>query len=222
MLLSSVVAKAQTDSTLFDKTGKIDVRTSDNVEKYLSDDTYNYDQKFAKPPESLIQRLIYWIYRFFLKVGEGGPVAWVFYGVLIFILIVVLAQLLGFKYDALFAKSKKNASADIEVFDEDIHSLDINQLITDAIKDGDYRRAIRYAYLKLLKVMDNNDLIEWKPDKTNRDYYREMRNGKYFHDFSQLTKTYEYVWYGEFDINREHFDYTYSVFQKVYRDLNEK
>jgi hypothetical protein len=222
LLIFSIKSFAQKEKHLYDTDSKIEVRTSDEVKKLYDDEAFNYNRKFAEPPENLLDRLFYWLSRFFTKVSEGGLTAWIFYGVLVLILIVVLMQLLGYKYDTLFLRNKKMSSSEIEVFDENIHSLDINDMIQKAIREGDFRKAVRYAYLKLLKTLDNNQLIEWKADKTNHDYFREMRASNHFDHFTQLTRTYEYVWYGEFDINKAQFDSTYSVFEKVYKDLNEK
>ncbi len=215
-------ASAQTDSLLYDTDGKIEVRTSDKAAALRDDSAFDYDRKFAKPPVGWLERLFYWLMKFFRAVDEGGPVAWLFYGVLIVVVFIILSQLLGFKYDALLLRNKNLKSNKIEVFDEDIHNLDINQIISDALSEQNYRKAVRYAYLKLLKILDNNELIDWQPDKTNRDYHREMSKSRFKNDFQVLTRTYEYVWYGEFNINQDQFNHSYSVFKKVYKALNEK
>lgn len=226
LLLTSVsgqlLAQSESDSLLYDTDSEITVRKSSKADELAKDDAFNYQREFVKPPEGILDRISYWIQRFFMKVGEGGPVAWVFYGLLIIVLVIVLAQLLGFKYSALILRNKKLKSDTIEVFDEDIHSIDIDEIIQTAVRKKNYRKATRYAYLKLLKALDSNELIEWQADKTNHDYFREMRNSRFSPEFNKLTRTYEYVWYGEFDLNSEQFDYTYGVFKNLYKNLNEK
>ena len=71
-------------------------------------------------------------------------------------------------------------------------------------------------YLKLLKTLTDNEIIEWKINKTNRDYRREIRKSKYSKKFYKLTFTYEYTWYGEFDINKIQFDKIHIDFNNFY------
>lgn len=78
---------------------------------------------------------------------------------------------------------------------------ELDQRISQAQRNGSYRLAIRYQYLKTLKLLADNHYIEMAADKTNFQYVREMTVRKYQNDFAAVTLNYEYVWYGEFQID---------------------
>ena len=219
--ISVFKAEAQKqDSLNYDYNSPVNVRTSEKINIYLNDDYYLYDQEIVKPPVTLLQRIINWIWDFFRFLDRGGkPVSYTFYVIMFAILLFVIIKILGLNYQTLFIRSSKIKSKEIDVFDEDIHAIDFDAIIDDAVKKEDYRKAVRYLYIKFLKVLTDNELIEWEINKTNKDYRKEMRRSKYFSIFKRLTFVYEYVWYGEFAINYKQFTEFYSGFNGVYKDF---
>lgn len=90
--------------------------------------------------------------------------------------------------------------------EELIKDKDLPKLIQKAISEGNYQLAIRYYYLLLLKKLSDKDFISWQQEKTNEDYIKELSSKKQLHsDFKKLTYLYDYVWYGEFSIDKEKF-----------------
>ena len=208
------------DSLNYDHNSPIDVRTSEKINDYLNDDYYLYDQELVKPPINLLQRILKWIGDIFRFIERGGkPVSYIFYVIMFAILLFVIIKILGLNYQSLFIRSSKIKGHDIDVFDEDIHAIDFDAVIDEAVKNENYRKAVRYLYIKFLKVLTDNELIEWEINKTNKDYRKEMRQSKYFSIFKNLTFVYEYVWYGEFAINYKQFTNFYSGFNQVYKDF---
>jgi hypothetical protein len=106
-----------------------------------------------------------------------------------------------------------------EVEEEVISSeSDFNNLINQALQANNYRQAVRYQYLKTLHKLSDRNLVELAKDKTNFQYVRELRNPAFQNDFASLTLNYEYVWYGEFIIDK-------SIYQKIesnFTALNQK
>jgi hypothetical protein len=78
---------------------------------------------------------------------------------------------------------------------------DFDGLIRNALLTGNYRLAVRYHYLQVLHLLANKNQIQLAQDKTNADYVREIVNKNNQIDFAGLTLNYEYVWYGEFEID---------------------
>ncbi len=199
-LLFHFSAVSQSDDNInYDFDSNIKIRTSEKINTYLNDNYYNYDYEAPVASESIWQKFWRWIEKFFRFVESGGkPVSYIFYAVLIIILIIVITKLLGIKYEGLILKNKKIASPEFEVFDEDIYKISFDKKIEQAVKQENYRLAVRYLYIKFLKTLSDNELIEWEINKTNKDYRKEMKKTKYFSVFKYLTLVYEYVWYGEF------------------------
>ncbi|RYD86651.1 MAG: hypothetical protein EOP54_30040, partial [Sphingobacteriales bacterium] len=69
----------------------------------------------------------------------------------------------------IFGRSRKIAVYNAE--EENIHEMDFARLIEQTRTDGNYRLAVRYYYLWLLKKLSYKEIIAWHIDKTNSDYY---------------------------------------------------
>ena len=169
------------DSLLNEKQNKKTVRSDDNVQTGPS----WLDNVFASPAT----RIFFWTL--------AG----------IFILFILYKLFLT---EGVFKKpAKNNQSATPEVSEETITGKsDFDTNINQAIRNGNYRLAIRYQYLKTLHKLADKHLIELAADKTNYQYVREISHRSYQNDFASLTLNYEYVWYGEFNIDE-------SIYHKI-------
>ena len=219
------VTTAQINNTLkYDKNGKINVRTSEKIQKFLNDDFYLYDTEPSVSPESFWQRIWSWInkiiFEFFYLLNKGGNiVSFIFYGLILALLIFIILKLIGVSPHRIFLRTKKIKVPDIPVYDEDINALDFNKIISEAIEKEDYRKAVRFLYIKFLKILSDTEYIEWKPEKTNKDYNKEMRNTKLYKNFMNLTRIYDYVWYGEFKIKALFFNSVNKEFKSVFKEF---
>lgn len=93
---------------------------------------------------------------------------------------------------------------DEETLEENIHELDLNQILQKYIQEQNYKRAIRVLYLIAIKELSNKSWIKWKKDKTNYEYVLEMQNKPNHHGpFNELTYIYEWVWYGGHEVEED-------------------
>ncbi len=97
---------------------------------------------------------------------------------------------------------------------DNIHDIDFGKRIEAAINSQDYRNAVRLLYLFALRQLSEKDLIKWKLNKTNQEYWKELKNKGLGESFSEITYFFEWVWYGHFDISGEKFKEIQSLFQK--------
>jgi hypothetical protein len=118
----------------------------------------------------------------------------------VFFVLFILFKL--FLSEGAFRRRTKKFTPDTaEMQEETISSeTDLQTLIRQALQAGNYRLAVRYNYLNTLYKLANRKLVELAADKTNYQYVREISNLNYQNDFAALTLNYEYVWYGEFEI----------------------
>ncbi|QNM86389.1 DUF4129 domain-containing protein [Polaribacter pectinis] len=136
-------------------------------------------------------------------------------GIIIFIILkTFLGTEVGFWN---FKKNKKITSEKLVFEDEDIHEVDLEALLKDAIAKQEYRLAIRYYYLSVLKALSTKKLIDYHKDKTNSEYLFEIENTETRKQFSYLSYVYSYVWYGEFPVDASKFhavEHKYKSFLK--------
>lgn len=84
-----------------------------------------------------------------------------------------------------------------EQFGADVSADDLLKTAAEMARKGEYRLAIRRAYLALLCELEQRGKLRLHRAKTNRDYLSELQHDPYVHlPASLLTKDYERVWYG--------------------------
>ena len=116
-------------------------------------------------------------------------------------------------------RSKKVKDIIAEAAEEIItNESDFDALIRQALQNANYRQAIRYQYLRTLHLLADKNLVSLAPDKTNFNYVSEISNPDNRQAFAALTLNYEYVWYGEFDIDKN----IYEKIETNFRQLNQK
>ena len=139
------------------------------------------------------------------------------------VIFLILSTLLKVNLSGLFYKPvKRKRSVMYETIDEDIHELNFDILIQEAEEKGLYRKAIRLYYLKSLKLLSNKSLIDWEINKTNREYFFELKNTGLQKDFKGITYFFDYIWYGHFEISKDIFDHAKQDFITFQGKINTK
>jgi hypothetical protein len=149
---------------------------------------------------------MFW-YRFWRAVGRllghssyQGFWRWVVYALLAGAIAFVVLKLLDVDLTAAFGRAPRRGPAlDYDTTTENIHELDFATRLREAEDSGNYRLALRLGYLELLKHLTDQGLIDWQPNKTNHAYLRELADSQPAAraSFGELTRQFEYVWYGE-------------------------
>ncbi|MEQ8573678.1 MAG: hypothetical protein RIB63_06430, partial [Fulvivirga sp.] len=120
----------------------------------------------------------------------------------------------------LFHSNKTIYKAQENIHDENIHELDLAALITQALKEENYRNAIRLTYLAALKALSDKDLVRWIPGKTNNDYLYEIKSSEIKSGFKDLGYYFTYTWYGNFKVNESHYFKVKSIFDDWNSNVN--
>ncbi|MET2984512.1 DUF4129 domain-containing protein [Aureibaculum conchae] len=187
----------------------------DNLEEYKADRDFNYEVEKREP--SLLERGFNWLYRVFLNLLEwifGNEIASGIMGIIVRILPYAIAALVLFLLIKFFLKvntqsivsGKTNTSTVRLTEDEElIKSEDLPNLIKNAIAQKNYRLAVRYYYLLVLQKLSNAELIDWQQQKTNEDYIGEIESTTLKQQFASGTYLYDFVWYGNFELNQAEF-----------------
>lgn len=189
----------------------------DLSKKYTGDD-FNYEVKTGESA-NLLARFIRWLLN---SLGEtfGLDISpqtllileYIIYGLMGALVIFLLIRVfVNEKFNAIFTKKAKSI-VDIDLSEQHIESLDLNALMNDALKNKDYRLAVRFQFLKILKLLSQKNLIEWHFEKTNVDYEREIKHGNLLVAFKNASYLYENIWYGEQPIDEAGYAKTSSRF----------
>lgn len=103
---------------------------------------------------------------------------------------------------------------------EDIFAINYHKEIDKAAAIGNYRLAVRFMFLRLLKNMAERKIITYKEDKTNFDYLSELSSTSKYEQFFKVTRNYEYSWYGQFIISEEAYHLIKNDFDEFENQLN--
>jgi len=123
------------------------------------------------------------------------------------IVIILIGFLLYFIFSNIKLDQKIEASSEIDIEEiENIEELDTRIAYEEAIRNEDYRSAIRMQFLYVMQILSLKELIVWKPEKTNRDYNREIDDIEIKNEFRQLASYFERIWYGNNIIDEQRFN----------------
>lgn len=153
-----------------------------------------------------------------------------FFEVLVWILIIgavvlVLYQLVQVRFGKLWKKKSDEAVVAItkegdEI--EDIRNVEFDDAVQKAIAEKRYRVAVRLLYLRSLRQLQDRSMINWRREKTNRDYLYELSDQGLRPIFSDLTFIFEYIWYGEFPVDQKHFETAHAGFLEFDQVLRQR
>lgn len=222
ILLSAGSSLAQlSQRSASDDRGAIVVRqpAAQKLDGYRSSRDYQYDYD-TRPPDNPWAKFKEWFWRqvneFFQSKAYKSFWQYVILAVIagLVIWLLIKADVLAF----MFPKKAQQSPLDYESGVENIHEVDFETAIEEAIGQRNFRLAIRLLYLQTLKRLTDGGLIAWKPDKTNRQYVFELINTPFQADFDRLTTQFEFVWYGDFPLDEARFQQVRSDFMRFNKD----
>lgn len=211
LICFSLPLLAQTDTISTKPTVEaVDFRipTKEIIEQYQKDKRFQYIDEKSKLDVSWLSKLKYWIFdKLFGGASDlvtSGLIGWIAIVAGIILIIVIILKLTGVNFKAILGK-KKLYTPEIEIYTENVHEMDFETLMANALRNNDYRLAVRFLYLKNLKLLSDNSIIKWNVNKTNYNYQYEIPNNTLRSKFLDITFIFDYVWYGEFALNESDF-----------------
>lgn len=207
---------------------KVDIEKED-IQAFLDDERFDY--KIEKVDNSWWEDIKNWFYnlvrRFFewiFGVDRAPSYLAVFLKLLPYLLLGLLLYLIirffiNVNSRALLDAKKNENLVSLSEEERIIKTEDIHGLIQQAVADKNYRLAIRYYYLLILRQLSEGEHIDWKPQKTNDDYLNELANEQLKTGFSKVTLLYDYIWYGEFTIENIAYEKAVNVFTTLQNQI---
>ncbi|WP_121665770.1 DUF4129 domain-containing protein [Mesonia aquimarina] len=204
----------------------------ERIASYKNDDDFNYIEKntelswwqrFKNWLSNLWRRFIFWL------VGDYSP------GGLVAFLVkvapyVIITAILGFivwlfiKLNPAMNLTKKAKTPDVILSEEEkiITQENIPSLIKEALKNNDYRLAVRYYYLLILKELKEKEIIDYQFQKTNHEYIVEISTEKLRENFDQITRLYDFIWYGNFSVSKEDYALAKQAFESMQKNIKQQ
>ncbi len=204
-----------------DKEFIVEIRIlSDSVlEKYKNDPDFDYEGG-PKEADDWITKIKNWVNQQLAVIWSSKAYStlldYLYYGIMIAALILIIRGLIkADRRGLLFGKIKSNEIRMIES-DEDMSQLNFDVLIIAAIERKDYKLAVRYLFLKSLKLLSEKEIIELRNNKTNHQYLSEIRNSQIANAFQNTTLSFEWIWYGDFPVDENVMKSSQNKFNELF------
>ena len=188
----------------------------EKINEFRNSNDFKYLKK-AQPGDSLWDIFWYYVMKFLEYIfSDEGATPYIRNTIISLLIIFIAIRLFRADFSGIFGKNSKLLGSKVNYIEEDIRGVDFDKEINQAINKVDYRLAIRFLYLKLLHLLNQNGLIYWLPEKTNRKYLKELSKKTIYNDFKNLSRIYEYSWYGHFEPEKQQFDRFYEEFKQCF------
>jgi hypothetical protein len=192
------------------------------INGYRSNKDFKYD--LQKPTEmGFWDRFWFWVWEQYSRAmaNDGVRVSFKIFlwALAIGVILFAIVKIVGMEKVAFLIRGRKETGLGYTEEQEDIYAIDFNRAIDEAVRNKEFRFATRLMYLQALRQLADKNLINWKINKTNDDYVRELSITSYGPGFNNITRSYEYVWYGEFEIEENAFGKVKQQFQQFNRGV---
>ena len=120
------------------------------------------------------------------------------------IFLVATGIIIYIRKPGLFYINKKNPLI-YSIGEENIEIQDLDYLTEKSVKEKRFSDAIRWQYLKTLKILHEEDYISYDANKTVNEYVYEIKNVNLRKEFRNLSGEFVYYRYGKGEADAEKF-----------------
>jgi len=225
---------------LFFSVGDVDARSADTVyhagidtiaidlrafnEQTLNEFISDPDYRYGRPQEGMTPwaRFLIWLgmilQQFFYYTTQTLLGKILLYAFFIGVILWVILKLLNIEVKDIFYGTSASSKMKLKLSEENIHDLDFDKLISQAVQKEEYRDAVRLIFLFSLKKLSDANQIQWQPGKTNDEYIAELKQHPALPRLRELRYYFDYAWYGHFEID----NHTYEGVNKTFQEFTRK
>ena len=212
-ILSKIDNDKKNDSTTFYR-NENGFRYMDNLDSLLRNIQKDKGQEITKEKKSKIDKSS--DYSAINRFLSSKPVT-----IILWLLVFLFALFIIYKliYKGGFFKNRQRTKASREnISDKDDDASQFQKQLIRQENAKMYNEAVRLLFLITLNEMSVKRLLHFSADKTNRDYLMELQDPIINKEFAALVKTFEYSWYGKFNISEER----YALIKNSFKEFNNK
>jgi len=203
------------------KKDSLELRKVDSKEwaKLKKDKRFIYKKPIPKVKKPKKKKDLAWLSSLMKFLGSEG------FKILLYCLLGLFLLYIVYMFiknnDISFSRNIKDKGIQQEDPWEDVQQFENWELaLQEALAAKDFRLATRIYYLHTLHLLDKNNRIKYRDDKTNWFYVQKMFGTAMHDDFKGLTQNFDYIWYGEYQIDQERFTMLQSQFQQFHSTIS--
>jgi hypothetical protein len=193
----------------YDSSDVSPARISDErMERFKNDPDLNYSDYVASQM-SFTEKVRFWINElideFFSELlGFATESTWktILWLAFFIALVIALIYWLDIKFGRLLS-ANPSINSNNSGFLDDMDKINPETILAMAEENSNFREATRMNYLILLKKLNAAKYIRLEKNKTNIEFYNEMRKAGYGTEFREIASAFDYVWYGDFKLKKD-------------------
>jgi hypothetical protein len=198
------------------------------LQKILSRSEYLPDEKKESTIKKWLKRLGDYIVSLLAKlfgkrnpqVGNSGTGSVAAVRIIVTLILLAAASFGLVKLLQKFRRRRKKDDDVREVLGEELpDDMTATDLLNNARQlagNGDFRSAIRRAYIALLCELEQRGKVRLHRAKTNRDYLDELKSETLLYPtFSVMTGAFEHIWYGQEPATETEFNDFLTLYQET-------
>lgn len=186
------------------------------------------DYHIASPEDNLWVMFKNWLFLQFIRLFGNEATASILeiiiYSLGIITLVYALLRIMNVDLSGLISSRNRRASLAAEGMEdtENIHKIDFQAAIREALKAQEYNKAVRLLYLSALRELTEEEHLRWKAGKTNYQYQQELKAAHLQNPFRQLGFFFEHAWYGNFMMSERHYQEAERIYQALHQNLKQQ
>lgn len=185
---------------------------------------YQYEKEVEKVKKPEVNNESSWLTDFFIWFFDflvsdiGKIILWVIVAAILCWLIFLIFKRRGIYLFARSGKKIKKAAVADETGDDFIPES-WSSVIRQAEASGNYRLAVRHSFRHIVHLMQAAKIISSERALANHQILSLLRQSNYHADFRQLLRHYEYIWYGDFEVQAQGYQHIKSIYTKLSSQL---
>jgi hypothetical protein len=145
---------------------------------------------------------------------SGRQIVWITLLSLLVILILIGAVIFFKKFGKTLGRGDETTILVDEV-ERNLAETDLDKLIENSLSEKNFRLAVRFVYLKILKHLSTKQLIDYQYQKTNYEYAYEIENIDLRAIFRKVSLVFDYCWYGEHQATEQDYLFAKQEFGEI-------
>lgn len=145
---------------------------------------------------------------------------YLFYFLVVALVIFLIIRIFGNFKSNTAIKEKVISIDSITEIEENMHEINLENLLNEALLVKNYKIALRLNFLIVIKLLSQKGKITWAKEKTNWEYYNELKEVLLADQFKEIILSFETFWYGDHPLTENQYLNTEPYYKAIQKRLN--
>jgi hypothetical protein len=145
---------------------------------------------------------------------SGRAVVWITLTVLMVALMVAIYIFFFKKLRNSLGRADDNLIS-VDEAERNLSEINLDLLIENALAAKNFRLAVRFCYLKILKLLAAKQIVDYQYQKTNYEYAYQIGTRELQTPFREVSFVFDCCWYGEYEAKEQDYLFAKQKFDEI-------